>query len=160
MWYCNSFAFVHVGNVTAVKRLIADAIDVNSKDDIKWTALHFAASEGKSFYTSLFWEVHRLFEWFPGHGDTVLILLSYGAKADAEDIYKVTPLHLAAKISNLIPLENCFFISFSFVIFIGNESLVRSLIEHGAKVNAKTNYFELTPLHYAASYGKSNTDLH
>ena len=44
-------------------------------------------------------------------------------------------------------------------IFLGDEKVVRALIELGAKVNAENNR-KITPLHHAAFWGKSFAHLH
>ena len=62
--------------------------------------------------------------------DVVKQLIDHGAEVDAQDVTKLTPLHLAA--------------------FSGSVEIMQILIEHGANVAVQDGR-NVTPLHYASS---------
>jgi ankyrin repeat protein len=133
-------------DVSQVKSLLAEGVNINIRDDDGATPLHLAARAGhlkvvelllangaavnaKNRYSStpLHWSVYS------NHIDVVKLLLSKGADVNARSRSFVTPLFLA--------------------VWNGNAEMVKLLIAHGADVNAKDNE-SFTPLHIAAMSGR------
>lgn len=96
-----------------------------------------------------------------GYEDIVRALIEHGAKIDAETLaYSFSPLHYAASAGKWPSLTfiGCFFHlwSISYHFLLGQEKVVRTLAELGAKVDAEDKR-KRTPLHDSAYYGKSLT---
>ena len=135
------------GAIERTKNLIKAGADVNAKDNMGWTALHWAAENGHTEIvnlllvnkapidanydgvTALHWAVEN------GHTEIVNLLLVNRAKVDAK-YDGVTALHIAA--------------------MNGRTKIVEALIEAGADVNEKIRD-EVTALHWAAEDG--NTEI-
>jgi ankyrin repeat protein len=130
----------------AVRSLIQQGVDVNSRTADGSTALHWAAH----------WD----------DVETVEFLLKAGAHIDAADDHGVTPLSLAsenasvrmvdallkaganpnvARTSGMSPLLEA--------INVGNAPLVQALLAHAANVNAATSKTRITPLMWAIGDG-------
>lgn len=62
-------------NVEEIKRILADEVDVNVRDDKNWTPLHWA-STGNNL-------------------DAVRLLIEHGADPNAKNEFGYTPLHMA-----------------------------------------------------------------
>ena len=105
-----------VGHVEAIKKHIANGVDVNAKDEAGWThgwtPLYNAAAYG--------------------HKEIAELLIAEGADVNAKDEYGETPLHSAA--------------------YDGSKEIIELLIAKGAGVNAKGEN-GCTPLYKAAAYG-------
>lgn len=91
-----------------------------------------------------------------GYENIVRVLIEHGAKVNAEDDAKSTPLHEAAANGKVFSLHSIFsrFIWYFFLTFSGHENVVRALIENGAKVDAENNGGR-TPLQRAIYTSKS-----
>ncbi|MCJ1394302.1 Ankyrin-2 [Xylographa bjoerkii] len=100
------------GHLAAAEQLITRKVDVNFSNSNSLSALHIAVDKG-----------------FNG---TVALLLSNGAKPQAENITGSTPLHLASK--------------------SGNMKIVDLLLTHGAAINV-VDEDRHTALYYAAKSG-------
>jgi len=74
------FAAVKKGNLLEVQRLVSAGADVNTKDDVGNTPLHWTAG---------FVQGHK------GHADVARLLLSKGAEVNAKDNDGKTPLQVA-----------------------------------------------------------------
>lgn len=89
--------FSGVENV--VRALIELGAKVDAEDFNNRTPLHRAANEGKSLthlYLRVSFSIFIATVSFLGHEKVVRALVELGAKANAEDKNKQTPLHLAA----------------------------------------------------------------
>ncbi|MHC4631174.1 MAG: ankyrin repeat domain-containing protein [Planctomycetota bacterium] len=132
------------GNVEAVKSMIAQGIDVDSREDSFYkTALHRAAISGRK--------------------DVVELLLAKGADIDARDLYLASALHFAVEndrkeIAELLldrgadvnakdysgetPIHSA--------IRAGHRDIIELLLANGADINAKNNNGQ-TPVDIAIS---------
>ena len=139
------------GDVAAVRSLLKEGADPNASQGDGLSALHLAAQEGNVDIIDVLLAAGAGIEAKTRIGDyTPLHLASWGAHASAvgaliaagadpgavSTTSGVTPLHLAAKATS-------------------GESTVRSLLEHGAPVDARESAFGQTPLIFAASYGRT-----
>jgi hypothetical protein len=119
---------------------------VNAVDDHEWTALHWAAENGRVDVVKVLIQngadlnavdinkctaLHRAAE--DGHVDVVKLLLQNGADVNAFEEYYLTALHITAKES-------------------GNVDVAKVLIQNGANVNAVDRDHK-TALHWAAKNG-------
>lgn len=80
--------------------------------------------------------------WASARGDnkSVALLLEHGASLDiANDVY-AKPIHLAAQ--------------------TGNIATVRTLVDAGAGINSAVRQTRMTPLHYAAEYQNSSSQIY
>ena len=132
------------GDLDFVNRLIAvHMADVNVKDDIDRTPLHYAANNG--------------------HAAVLATLIAARANVNAQDFYNLTPLHLAADNGHaaVVPAlvaagadvnakDDSSGAPLHYAALNGNVSVVLTLIAAGADVNAKYDGDE-TPLRLAAS---------
>ena len=130
------------GNIEAVKKHLAAGMDVNTRDNNKWTPLHLAAIYDHKEVVELFiteganvnakdWMGRTPLNDAAGRGykEIVEILLANGADVNAKDIYDQTPLHHSGSVD-------------------GHKEIVDLLIDKGADVNAK-NFEGGTPLDWA-----------
>ena len=139
------------GDVAVVRSLLKEGADPNASQGDGLSALHLAAQEGNVDIIDVLLAAGAGIEAKTRIGDyTPLHLASWGAHASAvgaliaagadpgavSTTSGVTPLHLAAKARS-------------------GESSVRSLLEHGAPVDARESAFGQTPLIFAASYGRT-----
>src|SRR5262249_15705740 len=132
------------GDLSSVRKLIAQKNDVNVAQGDGMTALHWAAERGDTALTTALIRAHanvkaltRLGNDTPlliaaRSGNPVVIdaLIKAGSDVNATTNNGTTPLHFAAA--------------------AGDPKAVAELIEHGAKVNAKENAWGRTPLIFAA----------
>lgn len=118
------------GNRRELMEALKAGADVNAKDVVLYTALHFAARENYMLIALILLERGADIEAKTNYGRTPLheavyygstevceLLLEYGADVNAKDKKDFTPLHLA--------------------VGEGYDWLVELLLEHGADVNAK-----------------------
>lgn len=97
-----AFCLINIfqGHEYVVRSLIELGATVNAEDKTKQTPLHLAAYNGKSFRHLTHWTFPFSIKKFPivylGHGNVVRLLIQLGAKVDAEDENRATPLHKAA----------------------------------------------------------------
>lgn len=100
----------YTGDITRVQELILNGAEINAANQAGDTALHYACGATQSAGAP------------PAHVSSSVVgyLLDHGAKADAKNIFGLTPLINA----------------------VSNSSIegVRLLISHGANVNEATNY--------------------
>ena len=144
------------GNIEAVKKHLADGVDVNKKDKGGYTPLHWAA--------------------FGGHKETVELLIAKGAEVNAKD-YEIgaTPLDCAI-IQDYVEIKKLLVkhggktaeelkaatpepqtakapdIPLLEAAMSGNIEAVTQHLAAGTDVDAKS--FGLTPLHQAAQFGR------
>ena len=129
-------------NGQAVRALVKQGVDVNSRTADGTTALHWAAH----------WDDF----------DSVALLLQAGARIDAPDDHGVTALSLAAEHASVRMVEtllkagaNPNIAQMSGVtplleaVAVGNVQLVQMLLAHKANVNAATTKTKITPLMWA-----------
>lgn len=130
-------------NMTAARALLARRLNVNTPDVEGMTALHWAAH----------WD----------DLETVKLLLSAGAKAEASNRYGVTPLHEASTVGNVAMVEallkaganpNAGYGAGETPLMTaartGNTDIVKLLIAHGAEVNAAEEWRGQTAVMWAA----------
>lgn len=125
----------------AAELLIGHGANVNAKDEFRWTVLHRAA--------------------FNGAKDAVELLISRGAQVSAGDNGDDTPLMRAvvgghADVVRLL-LKHKAGVAVGMLHTAaerGHSEVAKVLIEAGMDVNAKTRYYEFTPLHTAAKHGQ------
>ena len=133
------------GNLERVKSFVEEGNDVNTKDELGWSPLYWAASMGReevaefligkgadidveiSNNRTLLHQAAR-----SGAAKLVELLISKGADSNARDKNDSTPLHSAAG--------------------VGHKNIVKFLITKGADVKA-TEKSGNTPLHHAAGAG-------
>jgi|SRR5208337_3485210 len=120
------------GNLSAIKRFIANGIDVNVKDNDGWTGLMSASQYGRREVVELLLargaNINAKDEWGRtplhlasgnGHKDVAELLLTNQANVNAKANDGETPLHLAA--------------------LNGHEDVSELLLAKGADVNSKRN---------------------
>jgi ankyrin repeat protein len=129
-------------NGQAVRALVKQGVDVNSRTADGTTALHWAAH----------WDDF----------DSVALLLQAGARIDAVDDHGVTPLSLAAEHASVRMVETLLkaganpnvaqmsgMTPLLEAVAVGNAQLVQMLLAHKANVNAATTKTGITPLMWA-----------
>ena len=109
--------------------------DINAKDDIGQTPLHYAARYDGKCSSSPYWGEKQL-------KSRLQTLVFLGADVNAKDNIGRTPLHVVASHTN--PSDK-----------FTNDDMLKYLVMQGADVNAKTNA-GMTPLDFAYSEGKKN----
>lgn len=115
------------GGKDSVELLLAHGADVNdSKNGAVETPLHYAVG--------------------PGHEDIIALLLDHGADINAKDWNQDTPLHLAAKLSEMMGPSG--------LSDNSDVKLAAFLLAHGADINARDKWNN-TPLHLAARDGRN-----
>jgi ankyrin repeat protein len=109
------FAAAIAGDVARIKAALAHGADINAhnEQDSRFTALMYAIMNGRQ--------------------DAISVLLENGANSVTANSYNDTPLHFAARHSNL--------------------SVARILLDRGADINA-LNVYGSTPLHFVAKKGQ------
>jgi cytohesin len=120
-----------------VKALLGRGIDINAKDTLNRTALHYAAEEG--------------------HKKIVELLLAHGADLNASTSYDRTAAELAmsrghTEIVKLLVSKGADISPLHLAIYLKDVAKARSLIESGADVNRRTPY-GTTPLDRAVGAG-------
>lgn len=141
--YLHFVASFGVDKEDAVRAVVELGVDIESKDIMKQTPLHAAASRGKDDNVRTLVELGANIEAenrnkqtplhvaaLSGHESTVRTLVELGANIESEDKYQQTPLHNATN--------------------QGKENTVRALVGLGANIEAENNDNK-TPLHAAAS---------
>ena len=121
------------GNIEVVKQHLADGTDVNEKDDVQMTPLHYAyTKEIAELLIENGADVNAKDDGggtplndaaFSGHKEIVELLIAKGADVNAMR-FDGTPLHLA----------------------IGHKEIIEILIAKGADVNSKSKAFNQTPI--------------
>lgn len=177
-----TFHSIILGHKKVVRVLIEYSANVDAEDGNKETPLHRAALKGKWITNATSVDplaacVYALHKYvahsyvridayknnipFPGHEDVVKALIQFGAKVNAETIYKRPALYSAVSAGKSFTYLYCndfCFIGVSFRYFSGHVKVVRDLIEHGATVNFE-DINRVTPLHVATYWGKSTIQL-
>ena len=125
------------GNIEFVKQHLADGTDVNEKDDVQMTPLHYAyTKEIAELLIENGADVNAKDDGggtplndaaFSGHKEIVELLIAKGADVNAMR-FDGSPLHLA----------------------IGHKEIIEILIAKGADVNSKSKAFNQTPIDAAA----------
>jgi ankyrin repeat protein len=134
-----------LGDLARVKSLVEEGVDVDTKDEIGWTPLYWAASTAEEEVAEFLIgkgadiDVRTNNDRTPlqqaataGAAKLTSLLISKGADSNARDEGNGTPLHSAAA--------------------GGHKNVVELLITNGAEVNAKDKSGD-TPLHKAAIAG-------
>jgi len=120
---------VFYGQIDVVRLLLNHNADVNSRDDIDETPLHYPAmirGDPKGSNS-------------PGNlASTARLLLEHGADANARNIVGLTPLHKAAR--------------------CGNVMVAQVLLKHGANINAEDNKGQ-TPFQHANALGQKQDEM-
>ena len=127
------------GNIEVVKQHLADGTDVNEKDDVQMTPLHYAyTKEIAELLIENGADVNAKDDGggtplnaaaLSGHKEIVELLIAKGADVNVMR-FDGTPLHLAAA--------------------VGNKEIIEILIAKGADVNLKT--FNKTPIDAANGF--------
>ncbi len=134
-----------VGDLVAVRTLLAEGEDANAAHGDGMSALHWAASRGDAELVRTLTQagatvdaVTRIGAYTPllvaseaGQSEVVDLLLAAGADPGARSANGVTALHLAAA--------------------AGSVDAIAALLDYGAEVNAREGTWEQTPLTFAAS---------
>jgi ankyrin repeat protein len=133
-----------IGDVNAIKAILATNIEVNAYDKHGATPLHYAV--------------------YTGHTDAIRCLLA-GADSDARDQHEVSPLHFAAFIGDIQVMSMLLAAEADVDAFDehkttplhaaaynGHVEAIRCLLASDAYVNAQNIHYA-TPLHLAASIG-------
>ena len=162
---------------TFVKRLIQNGANLDAKDHLENSALHLASSMGllKIVIALLargiavdspnnVYETPLIIACQEGHLKIVKVLLGYGAKSTSINILDFMrenqhkdPHDFASVVTELIKGGTCIETldvyentALHFASSIGIKRIVKTLIKHGASINAK-NINNLTPLDVAAT---------
>src|SRR5215216_5331691 len=137
------------GDLTAVKKLIAQGVSVNAAQGDGMTALHWAADRADSALANALVRAKanvrattRIGAYTPlhiasrtGNPAVVKALLTAGSDVKATTTSGATALHLAAA--------------------AGNPAIVTALLDKGADANAKESEWGQTPLVFAAEYNRA-----
>ena len=139
------------GNIEAVKKHLADGVDVNVKDGDGDTPLHYAAVSGRKEVAELLIangadvKAKNKYGWTPLYfaktKETADLLRKHGGKGNAPVAEAAQPEPPTAKAGDD---------SISHAVLTGIEAIKQHL-DAGADVNAKR--YGWTPLHYAVYYG-------
>ena len=129
-------AALHNRHFDIAELLYQHGADVWIRGSANWTLLHVASKEG--FIDIAQWILVHCAgtHWQQDDEKTPLHLAEATGRPDATDNISHTPLHLAS--------------------FYGHFEMVRLLIEYGADVNARGEYYD-TPLHLASYSGSADT---
>jgi ankyrin repeat protein len=139
------------GEAEEVHSLITDGADINVKNNLDMSPLHYAVLGEHTETTTVLIKqgadinVKNNYGYTPLHyaaqkGHTAIVesLINAGAEKDAKNNYGYTPLHYAAQ--------------------KGHTAIVQALIERNADIDAKDKHGK-TPLHLAALKGHTATAL-
>lgn len=137
------------GDVYTIKQLLQKGADTQIQDDEGWSALHFAAANGRLAAVAMLLNhskkgidladsegrtaLHRA--CYYGHTDVAVYLIDNGASIEARDHHSKTPLHSAASSNPQ------------------SENMITTLLQKGADPEAVTS-LGWTPLHSAVRYGE------
>ena len=141
------------GDLSRVKKIIAQGTKVDQKDEKGWTALFWAASAGQTEVDKFLIDNNADISANDGHGQSLLhqaaltnavkladLLIAKGADVNAKSttarFYGGTPLHLACG--------------------RGNKEVAELLIDKGADINGKAGARGRTPISSAARYGRKD----
>lgn len=170
------------GDVAAIKRLLARSADVNARVksneyySSEWgnTPLMYAVRDGRDEAVTALIEAGADVNAANDRGVTVLhraiarpklaqLLIEKGAKVDAADVLKQTPLHYcardkAAQITALLldkganpdSTDHQSRTPLHLAAAAGNADATKALLSHNARI-AVTDQFQITPLHLAAA---------
>jgi ankyrin repeat protein len=135
-------------NLSRVQHLLDGGEDVNSKDRISWTHLHWAARQG--------------------HFRTAVFLVDHGADISSTNMAGQTPLHQAAQYdhvqiavlllehgADISSKDRAGYTALHWASQDGRPQMAVLLLEHGADINSRENAGQ-TALHLAAQYGQFN----
>jgi ankyrin repeat protein len=132
---------IATGDINALKTILKHSpAVVKVRDDDGRTPLHYCG-ERPHLYMKWAGKKDGSFEqdnekWLANSKGMAELLLSYGADANATDVFSRTPLHYAAS--------------------TGNIEVARVLLTNKADVNAKNRFYSSTALHLAALSGNTN----
>ena len=134
-----------VGDIEAVKQHLADGVDVNARNDVKSTPLHYAIGNG--------------------HKEVVELLIAKGADVNAVTMWGGTPLcHARGDETHHLEIAKLLIAEGADMTVNGNvdrdtllhsvkdRAIAKLLIDKGADVNAR-NVYGFTPLDQAYSNG-------
>jgi len=141
------------GDLSHVKKLVAEGTKVDQKDEKGWIALLWAASAGQTKVAKFLIDNGAAISADDGHGQTLLhqaaltnavkladLLIAKGADVNAKSttarFYGGTPLHLACG--------------------RGNKEVAELLIAKGAEINVRGGMRGVSPLSLAARYGQKD----
>jgi ankyrin repeat protein len=154
------------GNIKAVKQHIAAGVDVDEKDYMGETSLHYAADKGHKEIVSLLIakgadvntrdDVGRTpLDWAATKSkkETADLIRKHGGKTGAELEAAGKPVEpVAEAVKSESTTVKAPDISIHDAAFKGNIEAVKQHLAAGTDVNAKNDWSEWTPLHRAAEY--------
>lgn len=133
------------GNISEIKKLVANGEDVASRDEEALTALHWASIRGKLTVAEFLIENGADINAIDSFGTTVLHMAIFGGE-------KMVQL-LLNKYVDVNKKNYDGAIALHIVALEGNWNIAAALISRGSEVNTKTTKNQITPLYWAAKRG-------
>ena len=145
-WGMDIFQAAGIGNIGRIEELLASGADVNQRNNLGETALHYAALTGHTNAIRMLIELRALVNQQDNHGATALhwaamnghanairMLIQAGCGVNQKDNYGMIPLHYAAR--------------------YGHADAIRVLIAAGADINQQ-DHDGITALNNATTFNR------